>query len=266
MSATTLEVDASTTLVAETRPVSVPAIMAVSASTEPITVPVSPMVSCLATTSPLTMPETCTSPAVVMSPVIFRSTLRIEGADAARPLLAVDLNNALPHFQKFRRIDRLAVDDHFVMEMRARAAARAAEFADFLMRGHALTHRHGDPVQVGIVGHDAHAVIDLDEFAVTVPNAREGDDARCGAIDRGAEFRREIDAGMKPFAAVDRIDARPERTHLLVVHQRGGQREGVQQLAENFLALDHIPVRRDLAAVEGDIGTAFTPRRIHQLP
>src|SRR6266567_1327335 len=82
MSATTRAVAASMMLLAVRRPVRAPATSADSVSMAPITDPPSPIVTFLAVMSPFTLPETCNSPDVTMSPVTCRSRLRIEGAAA----------------------------------------------------------------------------------------------------------------------------------------------------------------------------------------
>src|SRR5260370_29268187 len=82
MSATTRAVAASMMLLGVRRPVRAPATSADSVSIAPITDPPSPIVTFLALMSPFTLPQTCNSPDVTMSPVTCRSRLRIDGAAA----------------------------------------------------------------------------------------------------------------------------------------------------------------------------------------
>src|SRR5580704_1116853 len=181
MSATTRAVLASVTAAALSWPVSVPATIAVSASTAPVTEPPSATVIFFATISPCTVPATTSSPPPTTSPVIFRSPLRIDGAESRPPnpadalsLVPLDLNNALPHFQEFLGIERLAVHHHLVMQVRPRAPASAAELADFLIRADSLAARYGDAVQVSVMRDDAISVVDLDELAIGISGARKG--------------------------------------------------------------------------------------------
>src|SRR5260370_32370143 len=167
--------------------------------------------------SPSSWPSTTSPRPPTTSPVILRSTLRMDGAasrppnpdDALSALVPLDLNNALPHFQEFLGIERLTVHHHLVVQVRPRAPARAAELADFLMRADPLAARDGDAMQVSVTCDDAVAVIDLDEFPIGVAGTREGHHPWGGAIDGRAEGRDEIDAGMKSLAVADGLEARP---------------------------------------------------------
>src|SRR5215472_1739471 len=274
MSATTFDVLASVTAEALSWPVSVPATIAVSASTAPVTEPPSAIVIFFATMSPCTVPATTSSPPPTTSPVILRSTLRMDGA-ASRPpnpdddlsaLVPLDLNNALPHFQEFLGIERLAVHHHLVMQVRPRAPARTAELADFLMRADLLPARDGDAVQVSVMRDDAVAVVDLHELAIGIARARESHDAGRGAVDRRTECRDQIDAGMEALVMIDGIDARAERALDLVLAERCSQRQGLQELAQCLVAGGPVLGRGLARGSQGDIGTAFALRGAAQAP
>src|SRR5665213_1574047 len=67
----------------------------------------------------------------------------------------------LPGRQEPRRIDRVARDQNFIMQMRPGAAPGAAELADDLMRPDMLPGDHRQAREVGVAGDDAVAVVDL---------------------------------------------------------------------------------------------------------
>src|ERR1700676_1565760 len=150
------------------------------------------------------------------------------------------------------------------MEVRPRAATRAAELADFLMRADLLAARDGDAVQVCVVRDDAVPVVDLDELSVGVAHARIGHHPRGGAVDGRAKGGGEVDAGMEAWAPVDGIDARAERALELVLAERRGQRQGLQKLAQSLLAPRLVLGRGVLGSAERDVGTALAFRRAAQ--
>src|SRR5580704_5450976 len=118
MSAVTCDARPNTTFTATSRPDSAPLMMAVSASTVPLTEPPSPMVSLLAVRLPDTLPLIWISPVQAISPSMRNPSLRIDGARrrCAPPvwLFAADLNHILPYFHELRRIERRPVHENFV--------------------------------------------------------------------------------------------------------------------------------------------------------
>src|SRR5580658_413131 len=262
MSATTCAVAASVTEVAVSRPDRLPAITATSASTVPVTDPPSARMSFLATTSPLMEPLICSSPSLTTSPSILTSTLRIEGV-AERPewlrrvstLVPSDrLNNIFTRLQKLFRILDLAVDRDLIVEMRSRASARAAEFADLEMRRHLLTARHRDAVKVAVPSDDAMTMVDLDELTVGRFRTGKRHDARGGAVDRAPIGRDEIEARMKGLAAREGIGAAAECAFDLEAVEGRAERQGGDDLLQLFGALS---VGRRRRLVERHIRSAL---------
>src|SRR3712207_3389519 len=97
--------------------------------------------------SPSTIPSTWMSPTVITSPVMRRSTLMMDGA----ALFGVSLcsgrlafENILARLEELRRVVRLAVDQHLVVDVRAGAAARVAEQTDLVAIIHHVTDLHTD--------------------------------------------------------------------------------------------------------------------------
>jgi hypothetical protein len=104
------------------------------------------------------------------------------------------LNHISANLQETGRIDRPAIDDHFVMEMRAGAAAGAAEFTDPGMRADALAARDHDAVEMGVARRDAVAVINVDNLAIAFLDAGEANSTRRRTVDGGTIGRIEIEA------------------------------------------------------------------------
>jgi hypothetical protein len=107
--------------------------------------------------------------------------------------------------EEFLRVLRLAIDQHLVMHMRAGAAAGAAEEPDPLVRRHLLPDRDGGPMEMGIEGFDAVAVVDLHRLAVIAAIAGEGDLSGGRGVDRRQIGRVEIEAGVDRGAMVERV-------------------------------------------------------------
>src|SRR6202035_4533178 len=101
-------------------------------------------------------------------------------------------------------------DKHLVVEMRARAAPRAAELANRLVHRHHLPTRHERFVEVAEAGDDAMAVIDLDDLAIRSFRTGKDHAARSRAVDRRAIGRHEVEAGVEGLAARERVDAAAE--------------------------------------------------------
>src|SRR5487761_154471 len=188
-----------------------------------------------------------TSPSLTMSPSSLSPVLRIDGTERrfsfptkAWPagLVCARLNHIFARLQELLGIDRSAVETNFVMEMGAGAAAGAAQLGDLHVCRDMLTHRHQNPMKMGIERYNAVTVVDIDRAAVTFFPAREDDDAGRGAIHQRAVWRVEIDAGVEFRASVERIVPRTERTANSVAHvKRRTQRQNLCNLQQSGDAL-----------------------------
>ena len=127
--------------------------------------------------------------------------------------------------EEFERVLRLTVDLYFKVQMRAGRAPGVAEQGDLLMRAHMLAARHQYPVEMAVARHHAVAVIDVDAAAIGVLDAGEDDRAGCGAVNRRAEQRHQIEPGMKSHGAVEGIAARAEAAFEPVGSERRRKRE-----------------------------------------
>src|SRR5690349_19104714 len=141
------------------------------------------------------------------------------------PLLRRGGDDVLPRLQELLRIDRIAVDAHLVMNVRAGAAPSAAEQSDLLSVAEVLPARHGDPMEMAVDRDDPRAVIDLHHPAIGALGTGEHYDPRRGVVDRRLVRRRKIDAGVEGFAMVDWVDASTERAFELILRDRRAERQ-----------------------------------------
>src|ERR1043165_2905766 len=105
-------------------------------------------------------------------------------------------------------IDVPAVDDHFVMEMRAGGDAGIAHQADFLAPLNSLANPHQDLRAMGVAGDQPITVIDGDEFAIprhVFPYL--GHDPAGRRVDAGAHLRGYVDPFVGTGVLVDRVNA-----------------------------------------------------------
>ena len=115
------------------------------------------------------------------------------------------------------RIDEAAVDQNFVMQMRAGRQAGRADKADDL----ALAHAHARLDALGEGGHVAVGrfitvgVAKLDVFAVAAFPADLVDHAVAGGEDRRAVRSGPVDAGMHLHVAEDRVAATPKSERMM---------------------------------------------------
>src|SRR3546814_1100715 len=93
------------------------------------------------------------------------------------------------------------------MQVAAGRAAGRAHLGDLLPRGDARADRGVEAGQVGVARHDALAVVDLDDIAVTRAAADERHAARRRGEDRGAERPGEIEPGVHRARAGEGIVA-----------------------------------------------------------
>ena len=166
--------------------------------------PLSPTISLAQRTSPSIAPSIWISPSETMSPVTVKSGPSNDGTAApflpsalprGRPV-ALAFENMFPRAQEFLRIDRLAVHDDLVVQMRAGAPPGIAEQPDRMTEGDSLARLDQDLGEVAVTGPYAHAVVDLDQPAVTAAPTGADHPARGGgaylAVDRGGQ----VEAGM----------------------------------------------------------------------
>src|ERR1700722_8795485 len=204
----------------------------------------------------------------MMSPSDLKPSLRIEGTPrfllllfclTAPCLLRFRLNNIPTRLQELGGIQRPAVDNDFVMQVRSRTAPGAAEFTNLVVCPNTLPARHQNAVKMRETGYDSVAVADVDGAAIAFLNAGKYYRAGRGAIHRRAVGRFEIEPGMERLAAVERVVARTKDAADLIVHQRRGEWQRLEQLLQLRLAL--AVFRRDGGrAVEGDEGSALRRR------
>src|SRR5215469_18968871 len=84
--------------------------------------------------------------------------------------------------KELRWIERLAVDPHLIVQMRAGAAAGTADRTDALMLVDAIADAHENPRQMGIARLNAVAVIDFDHPPVGAVETSEIHHARRRAV------------------------------------------------------------------------------------
>ncbi len=70
------------------------------------------------------------------------------------------------------------------MQMRPRDAPRGTNQADHLSCLHRVSHRHQNPAQVHVRGHQPGAVVEVDGIALVIERARDHHDATVGRPDR----------------------------------------------------------------------------------
>lgn len=80
-------------------------------------------------------------------------------------------SEGLPGAQEALGIDRLPIDPHFVMQMRACGAAGIADMADNRAGSDAFSYRDVDAGEMRVTRCQTVAVIDLDKIAVAAHRA-----------------------------------------------------------------------------------------------
>src|SRR5262245_24870096 len=74
-----------------------------------------------------------------------------------------------------QRVDLTAVLEHFEVDVGARRAARIANESERVTPGNRAANAHGNRLVVAIAGHQAIAMVDLDQVAIARLLASEGD-------------------------------------------------------------------------------------------
>ena len=125
---------------------------------------------------------------------------------------ATSLAGAQPHAgaQEFLRIDRVAVDPGFVVQMRTGRPAGRADGADHLSDLDLVADLDVDFRQMAVAGRQAVAVVDFHHAAIAAAPSRRHHFAVRGGAHRIARRGAEIEAGVHGRAAEERIAADPE--------------------------------------------------------
>ena len=141
---------------------------------------------------------------------------------------AVSSARAQPHAgaQEFLRIDRIAVDSGFVMQMRAGRPAGRADGADHLTDLDRVANLDVDLRQMAVAGRQTVAVVDFHHAAVAARPSRRDHLSVRGGAHRIAHRGAEIETGVHRRAAEERIAADAEA---------GGEFD----LADDRLAIGH---------------------------
>src|SRR5690606_28729973 len=148
------------------------------------------------------------------------------------------------------RIDRVAGDADFVVQVRAGRAAGRADVTDQLALGDLLPRRDRIARQVRITGLDLPAMLDLDIVAVAAEALGLRDDAVGRGVNRGAGRLREVDALVVAAAAEHRM-----RAHAVVAgqvgrverHPRGNRNRSDRSLGGNGAgSVDRLPAGEQL--------------------
>src|SRR5690606_34885393 len=111
------------------------------------------------------------------------------------------------HETDARWVHRLTVAVHFVMEVRAGRKSGRADVADYLPAAHTAAVSHRNAAHVRIAGGKTTAVRQLDVVAVAAVAPGVLDGAVAGRMDRRAIARLEVEPGMHPAIAEDRMAA-----------------------------------------------------------
>src|ERR1700689_2549491 len=109
------------------------------------------------------------------------------GRDRSLPLLCgFDQSKGLARLKELLRVLRDAVDEDFVMYVRAGGTAGRAQEADPRLARQLLPDIDGDLVQMGVFRVDAHAMVYLDLLAIGGGIAGKNHRAGRGVVDRRA--------------------------------------------------------------------------------
>src|SRR5687768_7409197 len=208
-------VDARKTLFARIMPLIAPCIRTVCATTSPVTEPFTPTINALQRMSPCTTPSTWISPLELRLPSMVRSALMMDGtAFTAAPSARMScvgtpfglvLENIGPCLQKLKRVHRTSVIQDFVVHMRARATAAAAQLADHRPSLHDVTLLHQDARHVTVAGHQPVPMIDLNHAPIGAVEISVDNLAFTGRCDRGAHLGAHVEALMLRVGPRERI-------------------------------------------------------------
>src|SRR5262249_8504485 len=138
-------------------------------------------------------------------------------------------------------VDEAAVDEDFVVDVRAGRLAGRADEADHLALPHLLAGLHalGEGRHVAIGGLVAVVVLDADILAVAARRPGLLDHALAGGEDRRTVGGRPVDTGVHPHITQDRMAAAAEaRAHDRVVDGLAHQ-ELLRALAGLVIVVDH---------------------------
>src|SRR5262245_50331608 len=116
----------------------------------------------------------------------------------------------LPRAQEFLRVDRLAFEPRFVVQMRSRRAPGRTDLADDLSGLDGLADANVDRRQVTVAARQSVAVIDVDRAAIAAAPAGGGHRAVGSGAHRVAGLAMEIEPGMHGRLAQEWVDADAE--------------------------------------------------------
>src|SRR5690606_37331286 len=145
--------------------------------------------------------------------------------------------------EQAQRVDRLAVQQNFVVQVRTRGPARRTDVADQVAASNLLPRLHGKAREVAVARRDPGAVLDHDGVAVIAVVGAAADDAVGCRTDGRAAVGGNVEAGVEVLAAVDRIAARAETRG----EPAGDRPECRRGAGQGLLAFDSGPDRRDAA-------------------
>src|SRR5262249_14956754 len=115
-----------------------------------------------------------------------------------RPILVEDVED---------RVLGLVADPDFVVEVGGRRLAGVADEAEDVSAADPLPGPDVEAGEVGVAGHEAVAVVDLDRVAVAAARTAEDHDPVGGRLDLGADRSRDVDPGVEVLEAGEGIEA-----------------------------------------------------------
>src|SRR5262249_4352903 len=139
----------------------------------------------------------------------------------------------LPRAQEFLRVDRLAAQPRFVVQVRSGRASGRADLADDLPGPDGLADVNVDRRQVAVACRQSVAVIDVDHAAVAAAPARGGHRAVSGGVHHIAGLAVKIEPSMHGRPAQERVDADAEsRLQIELAVDRLAHGNGAQRARE----------------------------------
>src|SRR5690606_25648157 len=130
-------------------------------------------------------------------------------------------------------------------------AAGGAGLGDLLAHPHQVAHLHDVAGVVGVAGHEAVSVVDLDHVAVAAAHAGEADHAVAHGQHRVAGAGVEVDALVELAAAAERVGPPAETGGDVAARDRRARGHGV---ALEFLVEQQRLEHRELAPGAGEAG------------
>src|SRR5215470_126166 len=139
----------------------------------------------------------------------------------------------LPRAQEFLRVDRLAAQPRFVVQVRSGRASGRTDLADDLPGPDGLADVNVDRRQMTVAGRQSVAVINVDHAAAAAAPARGGHRAVGGGAHRIAGLAVKIEPSMHGRPAQERVDADAEaRLQIELALDRLAHGNGAQRARE----------------------------------